>query len=100
MDDALRAEGIARDLVRVVNDMRKSAGFDVSDRIMTRYTLASDNDNNDSRHLLNALSQHGDYIRAETLSDALIEGDGTEEGYSQQEEFGSSVVKLVVERKR
>ena len=31
--DALEAEGLARDLIRAVQDTRKAAGFDVSDRI-------------------------------------------------------------------
>lgn len=29
----LRLEGVARDLVRAIQDMRKDAGYDVSDRI-------------------------------------------------------------------
>ncbi len=33
LDDALRAEGIARELVRSVNDARKARGFAIADRI-------------------------------------------------------------------
>jgi isoleucyl-tRNA synthetase len=33
LDDELRAEGIARELVRVVNDQRKTEGFEIADRI-------------------------------------------------------------------
>jgi len=33
LDDALRAEGTARELVRALNDLRKEAGFEIADRI-------------------------------------------------------------------
>jgi isoleucyl-tRNA synthetase len=36
VDDELRAEGIARDLVRAINDQRRAAGFEIADRIRVR----------------------------------------------------------------
>ncbi len=36
LDDALRAEGAAREFSRLVNDLRKANGFNVSDRIRVR----------------------------------------------------------------
>jgi len=33
----LEAEGLARELVRKVNDLRKEAGFEIADRIALRY---------------------------------------------------------------
>ena len=33
LDDALRAEGMARELVRIINDLRKAMGLEISDRI-------------------------------------------------------------------
>jgi isoleucyl-tRNA synthetase len=59
----LRAEGLAREVVRRLQDLRKSAGFDIADRIVTYYTA--------SQELGQALSTYADYIRAETLSVAL-----------------------------
>ncbi len=36
VDDELRAEGIARDLIRLLNDQRKAAGLEIADRIHVR----------------------------------------------------------------
>ena len=33
VDDELRAEGMARDLIRVLNDQRKAAGLEIADRV-------------------------------------------------------------------
>ena len=33
LDDDLRAEGLARELVRALNDLRKERGFEIADRI-------------------------------------------------------------------
>ena len=43
-DDALEAEGLARDVIRAVQDTRKAAGFDVSDRIRLQLLFASHED--------------------------------------------------------
>ena len=37
LDDDLRAEGKARELSRAINELRKTNGFDISDRIAVRY---------------------------------------------------------------
>jgi len=57
----LRREGLAREVVRLVQDARKSDGLDVSDRIWLRW-LATDSE------LAAALSEHGALISAEVLA--------------------------------
>ena len=59
-------EGLARDLVRRVQTMRKDAGFQLDDRIVTYYDAGDE---------LNAVvDRWGDYVRAETLSQELVPG--------------------------
>ena len=59
----LKAEGLARDLVRRLQDLRREAGLDVSDRIHVRY------EGDDA--LAAVAAAHGDYIAAETLALSL-----------------------------
>lgn len=62
--DELRLEGVARDLVRVIQDSRKEAGYAVSDRI--RLALAGDG-------LAPVLAAHSAYLESETLADLVAE---------------------------
>src|SRR5882672_4497160 len=60
LDDALRREGVARELVRAVQDARKQAGLEVSDRI----ELHIDGD----AAVAAALAEHREFIMSETLA--------------------------------
>ncbi len=64
---ALLDEGLARELVHRIQNLRRDAGFDISDRITT-YWQADD----DIRRVLAA---HAEYVKGETLSLALEEGE-------------------------
>ena len=57
----LEQEGLARELVHRVQNLRKDAGLDIDDRIVT-YVAGAD------ERLRIMLEQHGDYVRQETLS--------------------------------
>jgi len=63
---ALRAEGLAREFVRRVQDLRKTAGLDIADRIAAHYRA--------SEALAAAIVEHAEYIRAETLAVKLESG--------------------------
>ena len=64
----LLQEGVARDLVRNLNNARKDAGFAISDRINVTYQA--------SPELTAAFTTFADYIQRETLADSLAVGDG------------------------
>jgi isoleucyl-tRNA synthetase len=66
----LRAEGLAREFVNRIQQLRKQAGFEVSDRI--GITFAG------SRDLHAAIAVHGAAIRAETLATTLAEAEAPE----------------------
>ena len=63
LDDELRREGLAREIVHAVQGSRKQAGLEVSDRIALR--LAGD------EALLDAVRAHEDYIAGEVLATSV-----------------------------
>ncbi|CAN5288500.1 isoleucine--tRNA ligase [soil metagenome] len=82
----LEAEGLARDVVRAVQQARKDAGLEVSDRISLR--LGGDVD------ALAAIETHRDLIAAETLATALA----AEEAVGNVPVGGGSAITITLER--
>ncbi|HET7590316.1 MAG TPA: isoleucine--tRNA ligase [Solirubrobacterales bacterium] len=63
LDDELRREGLAREIVHAVQNARKDAGLEITDRISL--ALAGDED------LLEAAQVHQDYLAAEVLATSV-----------------------------
>jgi isoleucyl-tRNA synthetase len=76
LDDELRREGLAREVVHAVQAARKNAGLDVEDRI--KLTLGGDDE------LLAAARAHEDYVAGETLATSVVY-DGAEAGAASAE---------------
>ncbi len=65
----LLREGMARDMIRQVQQLRKIADLEIQDRISISYHTESD-------ELKTALTEWNDYISSETLADEIIVGSG------------------------
>lgn len=63
LDDELRREGLAREIVHAVQNARKAAGLDISDRI----ELSLDGDD----ELLDAAREHEAYVTGEVLATSI-----------------------------
>ncbi|MEP0829275.1 MAG: isoleucine--tRNA ligase, partial [bacterium] len=63
IDDNLRDEGFAREMVNKIQNMRKSSGFEVTDRISVLVKT--------EEPLLSAVLRYNDYICQETLADQI-----------------------------
>jgi isoleucyl-tRNA synthetase len=68
LDDGLRRRGLAREVVRLVQDLRKTSGLDVSDRIVLHAVG------------LDAIAEHFDYIAREVLAVDIVPAAGEGEG--------------------
>jgi isoleucyl-tRNA synthetase len=64
---ALRRAGLAREVVRLVQEARKTSGFDVTDRIALRWQAYGE--------LAEALREHADLVAGEVLALQFEEGD-------------------------
>ena len=62
----LKRAGLARYVVRIIQEARKNGGLDVSDRIVLRWSA-------DSEHSRLAIREHADVISAEVLAIEMIE---------------------------
>jgi isoleucyl-tRNA synthetase len=74
LDADLRREGVARELVRSLNDLRKEAGLDIADRV--RLTVEADGT------VADALGVHRDYVMAEVLAVELTVGPVAGDGHT------------------
>jgi isoleucyl-tRNA synthetase len=62
----LAQEGLARELAHRIQNLRKDAGFEITDRIVTYYEGPEEVDT--------VMRHHADYIKQETLSEKLVAG--------------------------
>ena len=65
LNDDLIAEGLAREVVHHIQQLRKEAGYHVEDRIAVTYEAES--------RLRDAITQHKTYIQQETLARTLVQ---------------------------
>jgi isoleucyl-tRNA synthetase len=86
----LRREGLAREVVRLVQDSRRAAGLDVSDRIALGLTASGE--------LAEALAEHRGYVASETLATDLRETDLADASYRLDAEIEGSRVTVALRR--
>ena len=63
INDELRNEGVAREVVSKIQNLRKSEGFEVTDRINLIF--------NGDEEIQNAINKNLDYVKSETLSNII-----------------------------
>jgi len=87
----LKNEGLAREFVNRVQNLRKDADFEVADRIKVVYE-------SDDKELIEALTQFSDYIKSETLATKLSSGKGFKDMKSEVCEIEEVKIKIGIEK--
>ena len=83
-------EGMVREFVRRVQDLRKSAGLDVADRISLFVVASAD--------LKSAIEAHREYITNETLSVSLNFGESPAGASSVEDDFDGEKIKVGLQK--
>jgi isoleucyl-tRNA synthetase len=86
----LRREGLARQVVRRVNEWRKAAGFSIEDRILVRYQASND--------LAHSIQEFVDHIQQETLAKSFIEAPPSGSGFHANARFEGEELQIELER--
>ena len=86
----LVAEGLSREIVRHIQTMRRAAGFDVADHIVTCYQ--------GEEWITRVMKDFGGYIKQETLSRELTWGPPPEGAYAEKRRISDSDVLLAVKK--
>jgi isoleucyl-tRNA synthetase len=86
----LQAEGMAREIVRRLQAMRRSAGFDIADHIITYYQGED--------YIRQVMADFADYIKQETLSQQLIDGVAEEGVFTERCKLSGYDILLGVKR--
>ena len=87
IDENLEKEGIARDFVRMIQALRKTKDFDISDRIKLAYS-------SDNSKVKTAITEYADYIKEQVLALEIAETNSISE--PTVDELGGAEVKFDV----
>ena len=87
----LIAEGISRELVRYLQNMRRNAKLNITDHIITYYQTREP-------LIKQVIKTFTDYIKQETLSQELIDRLPPDEAYSEKHRISNSEVSLAIKK--
>ena len=86
----LISEGLAREFVNRIQNMRKDAGYKVTDKINVEFSGNSD--------FIFAINSFADYIAAETLAEKIKNKTELEGGFLQDWKIGADEIKIKIEK--
>lgn len=90
LNQNLIEEGLAREFVNRVQNMRKDAGFDVTDKIKITFSGSPD--------LVKAINNFSDYITNETLAEKIISQQINDGGFRQDWKIADYECSILIEK--
>ncbi len=92
--EELKQEGVARELINRIQNLRKSSGFDVTDKI----TVCIYADGTDGEEIAASLANFGEYVAAQTLALSVEAGALAEAGDAPEVEWNEGTIRIKVAR--
>ncbi len=86
LTEDLKLEGLKREIVRTVNNLRKQAGLTIKDKIVLSWQ-------SDSQLVKNVFAQMGEELKKDTLSEEIVEG-----GEENEVKINGEAVKLGIKK--
>ena len=86
----LAKEGLARELVHRIQNLRRGAGFEITDRILAYYRAPAS--------VGEVMREFADYIRQETLAEELVDGEPAEGSHQETQKLEGAEVLMGVKR--
>jgi isoleucyl-tRNA synthetase len=93
--EELKQEGVARELINRIQNLRKSSGFDVTDKIDVKIYA----DGNDGEEIAMSLANFTDYIAAQTLALSVAAAPLAEAGDAPEVEWNEGTIRIAVARR-
>jgi len=90
LSDELIEEGLAREVVNRIQNMRKDAGYEVTDRIRINFT--------GSDKMLSAFNSFRNYIASETLAEEVSNNKKIKNGFNQEWKIGDLQCSIQIEK--
>ena len=93
--EELKQEGVARELINRIQNLRKSSGFDVTDKVdVVIYA-----DGNDGDEIVASLANFAEYVGAQTLALSVKAASLTEAADAPEVEWNEGTIKIKVTRR-
>ena len=93
--EALKQEGVARELINRIQNLRKSSGFDVTDKIDVKIYA----DGQDGEDIEASLENFGGYVAAQTLALSVQKAGLAESGDAPEVEWNEGTIRISVVRR-
>jgi isoleucyl-tRNA synthetase len=93
--EELKQEGVARELINRIQNLRKSSGFDVTDKIDVKIYA----DGNDGEEIAASLANFAEYVGAQTLAVSVGYASLAEAGDAPEVEWNEGSIKISVAKR-